>query len=216
MKITIFSDVHGDIYSLEKLFDVESSDLYICLGDLVGYGPHPNACIDLAIDKCGIDNIIMGNHEDMYIKGRAHSSCSSIAKDFFSKSYQLYKEDKRIQSFNIEKPLVVPELKVEYILTHTVDNMHVYPNSILDNIDNNYIIGHSHIQFFKRIGQVNCVANVGSLGQNRQNKDLANYVNFYLSDGTMEFKSFYSPKDRLIKDMLNLGYDSELLGYYES
>ncbi|MBY7818078.1 metallophosphoesterase family protein [Vibrio fluvialis] len=216
MKITIFSDVHGDIYSLEKLFDVESSDLYICLGDLVGYGPHSNACIDLAIDKCGIDNIIMGNHEDMYIKGQAHSSCSSIAKKFFSISYQLYKEDKRIQFFNMEKSLVVPKLEVEYILTHTVDNMHVYPNSILDNIDNNYIIGHSHIQFFKRIGQVNCVANVGSLGQNRQSKGVANYVNFYLADGTMEFKSFYSPKDRLIKDMLNMRYDSELLRYYES
>ncbi|HHB1557912.1 TPA: metallophosphoesterase, partial [Vibrio cholerae] len=57
MKVTVFSDVHGDIYSLETLFKLEYSDCYICLGDLVGYGPHSNKCIDLAIDKCGIDNI---------------------------------------------------------------------------------------------------------------------------------------------------------------
>ncbi len=214
MKITIFSDVHGDIYSLEKLFNIESSDIYICLGDLVGYGPHSNACIDLAIDKCGIDNIIMGNHEDMYINGKAHSSCSTLAKNYFSKSFSLYKKDNRVNFFNSEISHVV--LGSKYTLTHTLNDKHIYPDSVLNSLDSNYIIGHSHIQFYKRVSEKYSVANVGSLGQNRQNKNVANYANFYYLDGTIEFKSFYSPKYKLIKDMCSLGYDSELLSYYES
>ena len=38
-------------------------DKYICLGDIVGYGPQPNECIERIREKCEIT--ILGNHDNM-------------------------------------------------------------------------------------------------------------------------------------------------------
>jgi predicted phosphodiesterase len=50
--IAIISDIHGNLEALEAvLSDVGKqgvSDIY-CLGDLVGYGPDPLPCIELAM-----------------------------------------------------------------------------------------------------------------------------------------------------------------------
>ncbi|MGM9972522.1 MAG: metallophosphoesterase family protein [Clostridiaceae bacterium] len=50
MRIACISDVHGNIYALNKVLDSideNNCDLIICLGDLTGYGPHPNEVVAL-------------------------------------------------------------------------------------------------------------------------------------------------------------------------
>ena len=50
MKIAVVSDIHGNIYALMKTLediDEQNVDKIICLGDLVGYGPHPNEVVAL-------------------------------------------------------------------------------------------------------------------------------------------------------------------------
>ena len=50
MKLAIISDIHGNIYALMKALDdidEQKVDKIICLGDLVGYGPHPNEVVAL-------------------------------------------------------------------------------------------------------------------------------------------------------------------------
>jgi diadenosine tetraphosphatase ApaH/serine/threonine PP2A family protein phosphatase len=64
MRIAILSDIHSNLASLEKaLLIIDSLDVerIICLGDIVGYGPFPNACIDLVRNHC--DVVVMGNHD---------------------------------------------------------------------------------------------------------------------------------------------------------
>ena len=61
----ILSDVHGNLEALEAvLADIDArgdvSDIY-CLGDVVGYGPDPCACIDLVKDRCAVT--LLGNHD---------------------------------------------------------------------------------------------------------------------------------------------------------
>lgn len=65
MRILIISDLHANLTALEAvLADAESRtfDTVWCLGDLVGYGPDPNECIErvqaLPDLKC-----IIGNHD---------------------------------------------------------------------------------------------------------------------------------------------------------
>jgi predicted phosphodiesterase len=63
MKILIISDIHANLTALETvLADAGEVDGVWCLGDLVGYGPDPNECInrvrDLASVKC-----LLGNHD---------------------------------------------------------------------------------------------------------------------------------------------------------
>ncbi|MEK6193147.1 MAG: metallophosphoesterase, partial [Deltaproteobacteria bacterium] len=64
MRIAVISDIHGNIEALREVFDdIEKSgvDSVICLGDMVGYGPEPEAVVQWIISR----NIptIMGNHE---------------------------------------------------------------------------------------------------------------------------------------------------------
>jgi putative phosphoesterase len=63
-KIALISDVHSNFPALEnvvKELEKEDPDVWICLGDVVGYGPHPSKCIDL-IRKMGMI-CVLGNHD---------------------------------------------------------------------------------------------------------------------------------------------------------
>lgn len=62
MRYGIISDVHANLAALEiVLKELEGMDMVIYLGDLVGYGPNPNECIERIRESCGI--IIRGNHD---------------------------------------------------------------------------------------------------------------------------------------------------------
>lgn len=59
----ILSDIHANLEALEAvLADVEKHEVdeIVCLGDIIGYGPNPLECIDLAMD---FDVVLQGNHE---------------------------------------------------------------------------------------------------------------------------------------------------------
>jgi diadenosine tetraphosphatase ApaH/serine/threonine PP2A family protein phosphatase len=69
MKVAILSDIHGNRHAFEAvLADVAqtNSESVWCLGDLVGYGADPDACVDLARDHT--DACLAGNH-DMAVTG---------------------------------------------------------------------------------------------------------------------------------------------------
>ena len=64
MRIAVISDIHGNMEALQEVFDdIEKSsvDTTICLGDMVGYGPEPEAVVQRIISR-GIPTV-MGNHE---------------------------------------------------------------------------------------------------------------------------------------------------------
>ncbi len=65
MKLVVFSDVHGNLEALDLFMEHSVSlgaDLYVCLGDMIGYGPNPNECLEKIKNLAG-ENIVMGNHE---------------------------------------------------------------------------------------------------------------------------------------------------------
>jgi predicted phosphodiesterase len=69
MKIAIVSDIHGNRHAFEAVLDaIELSDCseMWCLGDLVGYGAEPDACVDLARRHAAI--CLAGNH-DLGVRG---------------------------------------------------------------------------------------------------------------------------------------------------
>lgn len=64
MRCAIISDIHSNLEALQsvlKLIESENIDKIFCLGDIVGYGPHPNECLDAVRQHCEI--IITGNHD---------------------------------------------------------------------------------------------------------------------------------------------------------
>jgi predicted phosphodiesterase len=64
MRIAICSDIHGNRQGFEAVIDAaeaDGADELWCLGDLVGYGADPDACVELAARHCSI--VLAGNHD---------------------------------------------------------------------------------------------------------------------------------------------------------
>src|SRR5262245_13542615 len=61
--IAILSDIHSNLEALQAVLDDIDrhgiSEIY-CLGDVVGYGPDPRACLDRVMD-CRL--VLLGNHD---------------------------------------------------------------------------------------------------------------------------------------------------------
>lgn len=78
MRLAVFSDIHANLQALEAFIAdaaVRDIDRYICLGDIVGYGADPEACI---IRLRSLPNLecILGNHDHAVI-----GAASSMRRD---------------------------------------------------------------------------------------------------------------------------------------
>ena len=64
MRIALISDIHSNLEALHavlKEIETQRVDRINCLGDVIGYGCDPLACLDLVDRCCSIK--LMGNHE---------------------------------------------------------------------------------------------------------------------------------------------------------
>ena len=64
MQTAVVSDIHGNAEALRAvLADIDSKGIkrILCLGDIIGYGPEPLACVDLVRTHC--EWTLMGNHD---------------------------------------------------------------------------------------------------------------------------------------------------------
>jgi len=63
MRYAVLSDIHGNLEALRAvLADCAGQvDGVLCLGDLVGYGADPAACIELVAERAEL--LVAGNHE---------------------------------------------------------------------------------------------------------------------------------------------------------
>jgi len=69
MQVAIVSDIHGNRHAFEAVLeDIDASECeeLWCLGDLVGYGAEPDACVDLARRHASV--CLAGNH-DLGVRG---------------------------------------------------------------------------------------------------------------------------------------------------
>ena len=63
--IAIVSDIHGNLEALQAvLADIERREIdeIVCLGDVIGYGPDPEFCVDLVLGHARW--CLMGNHDE--------------------------------------------------------------------------------------------------------------------------------------------------------
>ena len=83
MKILVISDIHANFEALQTVLESAGDyDSIWCLGDIVGYGPDPNGCIDLLKSLHNL-TCICGNHDlailgDMDTKLFNHDAKASI------------------------------------------------------------------------------------------------------------------------------------------
>ena len=69
MRVAVISDIHGNRHAFEAVLEsiaASACEAVWCLGDLVGYGADPDACVDLARAHTAI--CLAGNH-DLGVRG---------------------------------------------------------------------------------------------------------------------------------------------------
>jgi len=65
MKVAVISDLHSNREALQAVFDhirEQGVARLFCLGDVVGYGPEPEFCVDLVRGHAEV--CLMGNHDE--------------------------------------------------------------------------------------------------------------------------------------------------------
>ena len=196
--------MHGNLPAFEKMLETEGKcDQYICLGDLVNYGPWSNECVDLAMSLPNSE-LLMGNHEEAFIDN-FYGGSNELVMHFFQKTISSFDRNAAIKSF-------LPETCFEqFICKHTVDDIYIYPDTQIL-LKNNYIIGHSHHQF-QTCSNSFCLYNAGSVGQNRKFINISNYL--ISQDGKIEMKSLLFDIRPVIQKMESLGYPSDCINYYK-
>jgi predicted phosphodiesterase len=211
LKIVIFSDLHSNIYALQNLLKKEqNADQIISLGDNIGYAPYGNECLNM-LKENNITSLI-GNHEEYFIRGYSSKNCTQNAKDFFDVSYKLFDKGNEEYIEKFEKSIAICNAN----LVHTIEGRYLYPNSEINmnTISQNTFIGHSHIQFIKYHDN-KFLCNVGSLGQNRLNMNIGQYIVWYPKTNTIVPCSLNVDIEKLIQDMKKYDYATSLVDYYK-
>lgn len=81
MRVLVVSDIHGNLDAFKAVLAVarkEGYDEAVCLGDLVGYGPEPDECVELALRTCAA--VLAGNHDVAAAGGMDISAFSAHAR----------------------------------------------------------------------------------------------------------------------------------------
>jgi predicted phosphodiesterase len=205
--ILVFSDVHGNLPAFERMLKEERNvDQYICLGDLINYGPWSNECVDLA---CSLNNVVllMGNHEQSFLNGR-YEGANKLVKSFFNHTFNHFDRFKKIQSF-----LSFYVIR-DFTFLHSLNSHYTYPDTEIV-LDGNYVIGHSHHQFdYKNSGFI--LYNPGSVGQCRNNLNRIEYMLYDPINNEFRFKHIMYQATLIISEMKRRDYPAECINYYIS
>lgn len=82
MRIGVISDVHANLEALDAVLaeiDRECPDALVCLGDFVGYGPDPNACIEWLGSR--LRAAVVGNHDQAALGDRPIDDFNLFAQE---------------------------------------------------------------------------------------------------------------------------------------
>lgn len=212
MEVTIFGDIHGNLVALERLFEIEKdkTDLFICHGDLVNYGPWSNECVQfLEAFDCVL---LKGNHEEYFLQEN-YDGKNIVASAFFN--FCVDKFDKKLK-MKIQEYASFYEFD-DVRIQHTLNDTYYFENSNFSDVvlKKNTIIGHSHHQFKIQIGK-HFLYNTGSLGQNRKFINQSCYIKYNTISKEIQLCNFTHDIDILIDKMKIEGYPKICVEYYLS
>jgi predicted phosphodiesterase len=92
----VLSDVHGNRHGLEAVLAAlrtEGVDTYLCAGDLVGYGPFPNECVEMVSE---LDPVCVAGNHDLVALGRLPgANLISLARESLEWTARVLGDDAR-------------------------------------------------------------------------------------------------------------------------
>lgn len=207
MKLCIFSDVHGNFRSYEKMMESERNvDCFIFAGDIFGYFYDQAEIIDSMMNLKNL-YAVKGNHDLSYLHSggenpeltdRYGSSCRTVLPE----RQRSYLES--LPEF-LETEISGKRLGIFHGGPGDYLNQRIYPDSDMETCINaealaekyDYLIlGHTHYGFLRREKDLT-VINPGSLGQPRDGKGFR-YCVLDTDRGLCEFKTVSVPLKPLL------------------
>ena len=209
MKVAVFSDVHGNLLALQRFVDATRNvvDAYLCLGDVVDYGPWNDECLEIVWQLPGI-TILEGNHERLFLGREDLDHEPALVQDFFRHSSRFFSRADLIMDLPRAARLGIFECR------HTIDGRSIYQDTSIE-IACNYMIGHTHHQFqIDRSGFA--IVNPGSVGQNRKWIDMIDYSILDTVSGKLEMHSIAYDVDLFLSELRVRDYPEHCIRYYAS
>lgn len=201
MRYGIIADIHGNLEAMRAVLDdcrQEAVENIICLGDIVGYGADPAACLDIVMER-GITSVA-GNHDWAVVEKFSTEFFNPIAAEAVAWTQKRISSQQRHYLENL--PLMLETR--EFVAVHGMLNhpeQFFYLRDIEDARDTFYLmkrsvcfVGHTHVAMvlkesgglvefersvdFDLKDGVKYIINPGSVGQPRDGDARASYVIF--------------------------------------
>ncbi len=237
MRYLIISDIHSNLKAFEAvLADAGPFDKVWCLGDIVGYGPDPNGCVERLRNLPHI--CVAGNH-DWAVLGKLD------LEDFNREARKacLWTR-KQLSPTNLEYLDSLPETIVEEGFTlvhgsprHPIWEYILYPSvaeANFEHFDTRFcFVGHTHVPVIYRhnpenpnlmceafrplpnarlaLGDDRLIINPGSVGQPRDGDPRASYAILDSDQLTLEYRRVPYPIEVTQARMVEKGLPSRLI-----
>lgn len=233
MRYLILSDIHSNLEAFRAVLDDAGPvDQVWCLGDVVGYGPDPNGCVELLQSQ---DHLCVAGNHDWATVGKLD------LRDFNpdAREANLWNR-KQLTPQNLAYLESLPETLVQGDFSlfhgsprHPIWEYIIYPSTAEVNFeyfDTPYcLVGHTHtpviFQYHEEgvpsaqalapvlnepmaLGPERLIVNPGSVGQPRDGDPRASYAVLDLGAGTVEHRRVAYPVEETQVKMM--GYDLPL------
>ena len=239
MRIGIVSDIHGNLAAFETVIatlkDLTATERIWCLGDIVGYGPYPNECIDLLRTFAHV--CLPGNH-DWGAIGRADPNLfNTEARAVLTWTADHLTADNRAYLAGLPEILPMPDAPFTLVHASPRDPIWEYlldPDAAAECfplLHTPYcLIGHTHVPtVFRRgpdevvkmilpeptevvrLGPQPLILNPGSVGQPRDRDPRAHCAVYDDAEQTIEFHRVEYPIPITQARMRELGFPQRLV-----
>ncbi len=238
MRCLIISDIHSNLAALETVLeDAPDFEQIWCLGDIVGYGPDPNECVEKLRDYPHI--CVAGNHDWAIIDLLAIEDFNSDAQQACRWTQEQITAENREYIENLPTCL----LEEGFTLVHGSPRFPIweyifYPSVAKSNFayfDTQFcLVGHTHAPVVFRywmdqdgnelcepfslplngavlLGEDRLIINPGSVGQPRDGDARASYAILETEDITIEHYRVPYPVEITQKKMRDQGLPSRLI-----
>ena len=228
MKYGIISDIHSNLEALKEVLAAcqkERVDKYLCVGDIVGYGPNPKECIDIVQSLGAV--CVAGNHDWASIAKLDASYFTPDGKEAIAWT----REHLTMESFTFLNSFPLIEKVEDLILVHGTlfepekfnyqNNIAEVPDSFNLMDKNLCFVGHTHspkvfVQFTDKVyvsservveieQGVKYIVNVGSVGQPRDGNPLASFCIYDTDAEIIEIKRVRYDIEAVQKKIIDAG-----------
>lgn len=197
MRYAVFSDVHANLPALETFVGATCGevDAYVCLGDLVGYGPWNDECLELVRGLPGIVQL-EGHHERLFTGVESVAGEHPLVQEFF-----------RASRAHFARPALLSGLPVEAAI-----GGYLCRHSFASGAGGNRFAGRSH-ESSLREGPGERIVNVGSVGHNRRRLDVACWATYDTESGAVHLKEAAYDARRFLRELDARRYPAACLDY---